>query len=221
MLSNSLKIEEVIHMQIQAALWECCPPDFANQVATHCSYFSLINTVYNDSLAYSKKDPASVNSLLSILQNYTSFKAILHYRIANFIFNNVNSLDKDHYALFISNRGKILSGAEIHYKCKIGCNFVLDHGYGTVIGETSIIGNNCYLLGGIILGASGIANNPVGRRHPEIGNNVEIGAFSRIFGNIKIGDNVFIGSNCVITADIPEKSSVVMKTSNQIIRSIQ
>ena len=42
-----------------------------------------------------------------------------------------------------------------------------------------------------------------------IGNNVFIGAGTKIIGDVHIGDNVTIGQNCVITKDIPADSIVV------------
>lgn len=217
---NINELREIIHTQIQAALWECCHPLFASQISSHPDYEKLTQYILNDAIAYSNKDPASRNSIFSIIQVYTSFKATLHYRIANFIHNYIDLENKELFCSLISNRGKILSGAELHYKSEIGKNFVLDHGYGTVIGETSVIGNNCYFLGGVVLGASGIANNQLGRRHPKVGNNVEIGAFSRIFGNIEIGDDVFIGPNCVIAENILQGCKVITKSENQIIKRI-
>lgn len=220
MFININEVKKIIHVQIQAALWECCHPSFARQVSDHKNYESLITKILDDAVAYCKKDPASRDCLLSILQAYTSFKATLHYRIANFIYKLVDSDDKHHFALLISNRGKMLSGAELHYRSEIGKNFILDHGFGTVIGETSVIGSDCYFLGGVVLGATGIANNPLERRHPKIGNNVEIGAFSRIFGNVEIGNDVFIGPNCIVAENIPTGCRVITKSSNQVIRQI-
>ncbi len=45
----------------------------------------------------------------------------------------------------------MLSGAEIHFRSRIGARFIIDHGMGTVIGETSTIGDDCYVLGGVTL----------------------------------------------------------------------
>lgn len=84
----------------------------------------------------------------------------------------------------------------------------MDHGFGTVICETTEIGDDCYLLDSVTLGASGIAGNPSGQRHPSIGHRVEIGAFARIFGCIHIGDDVFIGPHCVIKEDVPARSAI-------------
>lgn len=220
MFINVSEVKGIIDIQIQSALWECCHPSFATLVSNHEDYERLVNVIFEDATAYSKKDPASRKSLLSILQGYTSFKATLHYRVANFIYKEVDSEDKHHFSLLVSNRGKILSGAELHYKSDIGSNFILDHGFGTVIGETSVVGNNCYFLGGVVLGATGIANNPLERRHPKIGNNVEIGAFSRIFGNIEVGNDVFIGPNCVVSENIPSGCKVIKKSTNQIVKQI-
>ena len=43
----------------------------------------------------------------------------------------------------------------------------------------------------------------------EIGNNVFIGAGTKIIGCVKIGNNVIIGQNCVITKDIPDNTTIV------------
>ena len=176
-----------------------------------------------------KKDPAARNDPMNILYGYTSFYSVLFYRISNWIIlqelNKGNRLDCSNklykYALFLSKRGKELSNAEINSFAKIGNRFVLDHGIGTVIGETSVIGNDCYMLGGVILGAKAISNNPNGNRHPKIGNNVQIGSFSRILGNVNIGNNVVIGSNCLILEDIPDNHIVTLKTENYIVKELK
>jgi serine O-acetyltransferase len=91
---------------------------------------------------------------------------------------------------------------------------------GTVFGETAKIGDDCYILGGVTLGACGISNNINGKRHPTIGNRVQVGAFSRIFGTVNIGDDVFIGPHCTITEDISENSRVILRTSLQVTKKI-
>ncbi len=44
---------------------------------------------------------------------------------------------------------------------------------------------------------------------PTIGDNVYIAPGVKVFGKIKIGDNVAIGANCVVTKDIPDNAVVV------------
>jgi serine O-acetyltransferase len=175
-----------------------------------------------DANAFASKDPASDGDPLHIIQTYTSFKAVLHYRLAykldrhpaedEFSYRNLPM-----YASLISSRGKLLSGAELHHRCRIGKRFILDHGVGTVFGETTEIGDDCYILGGVTLGSCGISNNSHGKRHPTVGDRVQIGAFARVFGAITIGDDVFIGPQCTITKDISPGSTVTFRTSIQVI----
>ena len=48
-----------------------------------------------------------------------------------------------------------------------------------------------------------------GKRHPTVGNNVVIGTGAKVLGNIRIGDNSFIGANAVVIRDVPPASTVV------------
>jgi len=44
---------------------------------------------------------------------------------------------------------------------------------------------------------------------PVLGNNVFIGAGAKLFGNIRVGNNVAIGVNCVVTKDVPDNAVIV------------
>lgn len=207
-----------IKSQVEAALWECCSPEYIRLVNASSLVDEAIQAILEDAAAFATKDPASKNDPLQIVQTYTSFRAVLHYRIAHAMEHSfVDSSEGTYYAAIISNRGKMMSGAELHPSSRIGRRFILDHGYGTVFGETASVGDDCYVLGGVTLGASGIAGNPGGKRHPSIGNRVQLGAFSRVFGCVHIGDDVFIGPNCTITRSIPAGSKVILRSSLQIL----
>ena len=109
-------------------------------------------------------------------------------------------------AFLIMNGVKKRRGVEIHPAATIGKNLLIDHGVGVVIGETSIIGNDCTIYQGVTLGGTG---KEQGKRHPTIGNNVIVGAGAKILGNITIGDFVKVGANAVVLEDIPSKNTVV------------
>lgn len=206
--------------QVKAALYDCFEPRLASHFLSSPTWNDLLQVLNEDLNTLTKKDPAAHNDALYVLQTYTSFKAVLHYRIAHaLLFMDLPLCFgpfRDHYAAALTNRGKLLSGAEIHPAARIGRRFVMDHGFGTVIGETTKIGDDCYLLGSVTLGASSIAGNPSGQRHPSIGHRVEIGAFARIFGCIHIGDDVFIGPHCVIKEDVPARSAITVQTALQV-----
>lgn len=213
-----MSLQQVIETQIGAALWECCSPAYIRLVNNTGVIDEVLGTLMEDAATFASKDPASNGDAFRIVQTYTSFRAVLHYRVAHAMVRAQSDSDEACCnALLVSSRGKLLSGAELHPFCSIGRRFVLDHGIGTVFGETASIGDDCYVLGGVTLGACGISRNPLGKRHPSIGNRVQLGAFARIFGNINIGDDVFIGPHCVITEDIPSGSKVTLRSNLKII----
>jgi serine O-acetyltransferase len=212
------------HGLILAALYECCSPGLIRFLLDGDRLSQAESLIDGDILAFLQKDPAAGNDVRYILHAASSYKAVLHFRLANALSTLESGHSGSHAeelrdaAFLLSCRGKLLSGAEIHYRAQIGARFVLDHGFGTVIGETTEIGEDCYILGSVILGAVGIAANASSKRHPMIGDRVQIGAFSRVLGPVRIGDDTFIGSHCTITEDIPDHSRVTLKSSHQVVR---
>lgn len=137
--------------QVKAALYDCFEPRFSTHFLSSPKWDVLLEILDEDLNTLTNKDPAAHNDALYVLQTYTSFKAVLHYRIAHAIlFMDLPACFeplRNQYASALTNRGKLLSGADIHPAAKVGRRFVLDHGFGTVIGETTEIGDDCYLLG--------------------------------------------------------------------------
>lgn len=214
---------EVVTNLLKSALYECCSPEQCLTIITSRGFELACQLAYDDLIALSKKDPSANEDLHIIATSYSSYSAVLHYRLANVLLKEETILSprlSNCYAALISQRGKLKSGAEIHYRAQIGRHFVLDHGYGTVIGETSRIGSDCYFLGGVVLGARGISENPQRNRHPIVGNNVQIGAFSSVLGNISVGNHVFIGPGCTVINSIPDGCKVVNREfENQIYKN--
>ena len=152
-----------------------------------------------------KRDPAA-KSKLSILITYPGVKALFFHKIANFFCK----AEFDLIARIISQTSRFLTGTEIHPKAKIGKNFFIDHGMGVVIGETSEIGDNVTIYHNVTLGgiAPSINSNDQRdmKRHPTLEDNVVVGSGAQILGPITIGKNSLIGSNSVVTKNVPEKS---------------
>lgn len=177
-----------------------------------------LQQVAEDLHAYASRDPASKGRTDLILAAYASFRAVLFHRVAHQVWQAYDMLGRETIAHRLASVGKLQSGVEIHPAASIGRRFVLDHGFGTVIGETCEIGDDCYLLCGVTLGASGIADNHGGKRHPRLGNRVEVGAGARVLGPVSIGDNVFISPSCVITRDVPANTRVSIVNQLQLQR---
>ena len=109
-------------------------------------------------------------------------------------------------ARLISQIARVLTGIEIHPGATLGAGILIDHGMGVVIGETAELGDRITIYHGTTLGGTG---KEKGKRHPTVGDNVVIGAGSKVLGNIKIGSNSKIGANSVVLDDVPEGATVV------------
>ena len=160
----------------------------------------FINYVKQEIAVIKDRDPAIKSSMEVFL--YPSFKAIIRYRFAHKLYL------KEHYfwARYISQRTVRKTGIEIHPGAQIGEGLFIDHGYGVVIGETAIVGDNVTMYQGVTLGGTGKEH---GKRHPTVGNNVMIGAGAKILGSFTIGDNSKIGAGSVVLENVPPNSTVV------------
>lgn len=164
-------------------------------------FFKCIKNLYLDAKNINKKDPAS-RGILTVIFLYPGFHALVCHRIAHFLF-------KHHFfflARLISQVSRHKTGIEIHPGASIGNRLFMDHGMGIVIGETTIIGDNCTIYHGVTLGGTG--KDKI-KRHPTLKNNVLVGCGSKILGNITIGNNVKIGANSVVLKDIDDNKTVV------------
>ena len=161
----------------------------------------LIGAVKEDVAAVRERDPAA-RSELEVLLLYSGVHALAAHRVAHELYKS------EHYfsARAISQLARLFTGIEIHPGATIGKGFVIDHGAGVVIGETTEIGDNCTIYQGATLGGTG---KDVGKRHPTIGNNVMIGAGAKVLGPFYIGDNSKVAANAVVLKEIPENCTAV------------
>ncbi|MFZ0034638.1 MAG: hypothetical protein WAK60_06590 [Sedimentisphaerales bacterium] len=96
-------------------------------------------------------------------------------------------------------------GISIPYRTKVGSGFCIGHFGGIVVSERAVIGKNCNISQGVTLGK---ANRGKNEGYPIIGDNVYIGPGAKIVGKIRVGNNVAIGANCVVTKDAPDNAVV-------------
>jgi serine O-acetyltransferase len=143
-----------------------------------------------------ERDPAA-RSYLEILTTYPGVHAILFHRIAH----KVWGIKLFWLGRLISHISRFLTGIEIHPGAIIGSRFFIDHGMGVVIGETSVIGDDCTIYHGVTLGGTSWKQ---GKRHPTLENKVVVGAGAKILGPITICSGAKIGSNAVVIKDIPK-----------------
>ncbi len=161
----------------------------------------MFKRIKNDVMAVLERDPAA-RSFWEVYFLYSGVKAIRHYRVAHWFYNK-----KMYFiARFISQHARKVTGIEIHPAAIIGNGVFIDHGMGVVIGETTVIGDNCTIYQGVTLGGTG---KDKGKRHPTIGNNVVIGSGAKVLGPFKVGDNSKIAANAVVLSEVPDNCTVV------------
>ncbi|MCS2611107.1 serine O-acetyltransferase [Halomonas dongshanensis] len=153
-----------------------------------------INSVFD-------RDPAARN-FFEVLTNYPGLHALLAHRVNHWLWTkNIKWLARTNSTL-----ARWLTGIEIHPGAQIGRRFFIDHGMGVVIGETAQIGNDVTLYHGVTLG--GTSWNK-GKRHPTLGDGVIVGAGAKILGPFVVGAGAKVGSNAVVTKEVPPGATVV------------
>lgn len=110
------------------------------------------------------------------------------------------------------------SGMDLHPGAQIGTHFFVDHCTGTVVGETTTIGDHVKMYQGVGLVAKSLAAGQALRgqkRHPTIEDRVTIYAGATIMGgDTVVGEGSTIGANVFLTASVPPHSLVVQEDAN-------
>ncbi|HMO21297.1 MAG TPA: serine O-acetyltransferase, partial [Candidatus Melainabacteria bacterium] len=147
-------------------------------------------------------DPAA-RSRFEVILCYPGFHALVFHRFSNKLWKSKRLT----LARFVSHLGRMLTGIEIHPGATLGRRFVIDHGMGVVIGETAVVGDDCFIYQGVTLGAGPEAREgekPRGvTRHPPLGNGVVVGSGAVIQGDILIEDNARVASGSIVLKNVP------------------
>ena len=149
------------------------------------------------------KDPALANKQTTEVFLYKSLILTYLHRIAHQIYERGDTTS----ARLLSEINREITGAEIHPGVKIGQSIFIDHPTGFIAGESASIGDCFHGHGQVLLGSDGI--NKGIKRHPTIGNNVTILPKASILGDRRVGNNVIIGADAMVSEDVPDNSTVV------------
>ena len=149
-------------------------------------------------------DPAAQN-INEVIFCYPGFRAIGNYRIAHQLYK----LGVPFIPRMITEMAHSETGIDIHPGAQIGHYFSIDHGTGTVIGETSVIGKNVRLFQGVSLAGEKLPPDENGNairgvpRHPILEDNVTVYSNATLLGKIRVGKGATICGNVWITGDVP------------------
>lgn len=172
---------------------------------------ALRKRLYTDVRAAYTGDPAA-KSLDEIILAYPGLSAITVFRIAHVLWRAGVPLLPRIMTEYAHSR----TGIDIHPGATIGGHFMIDHGTGVVIGETTVIGEHVRLYQGVTLGALSVPSHVEAyrwkKRHPTIKDHVTIYAGATILGGkTVIGRGAVIGGNVWITRSVPPGTRVIFE----------
>ncbi|HUY82553.1 MAG TPA: serine O-acetyltransferase [Acidobacteriaceae bacterium] len=148
-----------------------------------------------------ERDPAA-RSLMDVLLCYPGLHAVWGHRMTHALWRAGLRLP----ARVLAQCVRFATGIEIHPAAQLGRRLFIDHGFGVVIGETAVVGDDVTLYQGVTLGGTGKER---GKRHPTLCDRVFVGNNANILGDITIGENSRVGAGSVVLQDVPPNSTVV------------
>ena len=171
---------------------------------------SFFHSVREDVATVFEADPAA-RSYLEVLICYPGLHAVWAHHLSHWLWRHGMRFP----ARLNSQFARLFTGIEIHPGAELGQRLFIDHGAGTVIGETAVVGNDVTLYQGVTLGGTG---KEKGKRHPTLGNNISIGSGAKLLGNITIGDNCRVGAGSVVLRNVPANSTIVGVPGHIVLR---
>jgi serine O-acetyltransferase len=196
---------------------DCAKRGYENTISLLESLPEMQKILSEDIVAVFEGDPAA-QSYDEIIFSYPGMFAITVYRIAH----KLNSLGVPLLPRIMSEYVHGETGIDIHPGAKIGERFVIDHGTGVVIGETSEIGRNVRIYQGVTIGALSVPKGKIEemkgkKRHPTIEDDVIIYSGATILGgDTVIGARSVIGGNVWITESVPPDTQVMLESPRLI-----
>jgi serine O-acetyltransferase len=162
----------------------------------------MFSRLREDIASIRERDPAARNAW-EVVTCYPGLHAVVMHRWANACWH----AGLKWLARFISHLTRGLTGIEIHPGATIGRRVFIDHGFGVVIGQTAVVGDDCTIYQGVTLGGTSLAKGA--KRHPTLGRGVIIGAGAKVLGGFEVGDGAKVGSNAVVTRAVPAGATAV------------
>jgi serine O-acetyltransferase len=162
----------------------------------------MFRHIRQDIRAIIERDPAARNGW-EVLTCYPGLQVIILHRWSHwFWIHRLKWLGR-----FTSYAARWLTGIEIHPGATIGRRVFIDHGYGVVIGETAVVGDDCTIYQGVTLGGTSLHSGA--KRHPTLERGVIVGAGAKVLGAFTVGEYAKVGSNAVLLKPVPPGATAV------------
>ncbi len=161
-----------------------------------------------------ERDPAARNAW-EVVTCYPGFQAIMMHRWAHWCWTH----GLKWVGRFVSYLARIITAIEIHPGATIGQRVFIDHGFGVVIGETAVVGDDCTIYQGVTLGGTSLHAGV--KRHPTLERGVIVGAGAKVLGGFTVGEFAKVGSNAVLLKPVPPGATAVGNPAHIIEKEIQ
>lgn len=148
------------------------------------------------------RDPAPRSRWEVLL--YPGVHALAFHRIAHWLYGRRTFF----LARLVNHVSRQWTSIDIHPGATIGARFFIDHGF-TVIGETSVIGDDVTIYQCVTLGGTNPTSGERGNRHPTLADGVIVGSGAQVLGPITVGAKARIGANSVVTRDVAPGATMV------------
>ena len=158
----------------------------------------LIKDLKNDLSRVSKQ--VKIISFIKFLLTNHSFKVCFFFRCTKY-FENRNKI-LFYLFFFIYRRVQIKFGIQLPHKTIVGKGLRFSHFSGIVINSEAVIGEYLTIFQSVTVGSVR------GKGSPLIGDNCVLFAGSKVIGKVKIGNNVIVAANAVVTRDFPDNCVV-------------
>ncbi|MBW4780765.1 serine acetyltransferase [Rhodococcus fascians] len=138
--------------------------------------------------------------------DYKARSLLVFFRFCQKLMGNLESPRRLSYPIVFLYRiySEWILKIELRPKTSVGSSLSIYHGFGIVVNNQSIIGNNVKLRHGVTIG-----HKVPGGGCPVIGDNVEFGAHAVVVGGCTVGANSRIGAGVVLGVSVPDYTSVL------------
>jgi len=139
--------------------------------------------------------------------------AVILWRLANLLYERkLRPLSRMVYFLNI-----VIFGAELQPGSIVGPGMVMPHPVGMGVATSTVLGSRVRLMRSLAIGGSGDPKRP---GHPRIGDDVWIMDGGKVFGPVTVGDRTILGTNAIISQDVPADMFVYGARRSDVMRPL-
>jgi serine O-acetyltransferase len=132
---------------------------------------------------------------LAVVLLHPGLHSVVFYRVSRWFYLHGMSA----VSLVINYLSSALTGAQISHRARIGKGLVVYHPHGIVVGAEAVLGDHCRLVHAVVIGQL-----HGGGDRPQIGDRLYAATGTKMLGRIRIGNNVRVGPNAVVTGSLPD-----------------